>query len=118
MQTVGHKMEAIYRRYATVNQADVHVAAVKQAALDRRDNAGIIPWTTELLACTPQWAIVETLSAVAAAIDSPSQEPGYSVSKAGASNTLDIVRTAVRTTVKLSRLLPATSEHRMPAFLL
>lgn len=33
MQMVGHKTEAIYRRYAIVNDADLHAAAQKLAAL-------------------------------------------------------------------------------------
>jgi integrase len=33
MQMVGHKTEAIYRRYAIVNDADLHAAAVKLAAV-------------------------------------------------------------------------------------
>jgi integrase len=37
MQMVGHKTEAICRRYAIVNDADLHAAAVKLAAMRRRN---------------------------------------------------------------------------------
>jgi hypothetical protein len=35
MQMVGHKTEAIYRRYAIVSDADLRAAADKLAAIER-----------------------------------------------------------------------------------
>jgi integrase len=42
MQMVGHKTEAIYRRYAIVNDADLRAAAVKLAEASDRPTGTIL----------------------------------------------------------------------------
>jgi hypothetical protein len=40
MRMVGHKTEAIYRRYAIVSDADLHEASAKLARLDAGQSPG------------------------------------------------------------------------------
>ncbi len=51
MQMVGHKTEAIYRRYAIVSDADLRAAADKLAAIERRPESttGTITGTVSMI---------------------------------------------------------------------
>ena len=42
MQMVGHKTEAIYRRYAIVSDADLRAAADKLAAIETETRTGTV----------------------------------------------------------------------------
>ena len=42
MQMVGHRTEAIYRRYAIVSDADLRAAADKLAAIDLEPTTGTV----------------------------------------------------------------------------